>query len=170
MGTEYLDRRLPGCGPFFGSLGSFVDSRALDGSSTEEGGGGELGRAGPVWDVESGLRVRSGVGGVEVMILKGLLDAVARILLLGAGGAFPVKEKSLSADGTVNIGRAIRQFAQNLHVISFVVVVRCCRPVLVFSHYLAGAISLNGRPGMLATTCVGYVNLPAADKRIGQTF
>jgi hypothetical protein len=127
----------------------------LERGTAKEGGGGELGRTGPVWDVEGGLRVRSGVGGVEVMILKGLLDAVTRSLLLGAGGTLPVKEKSLAADGTVNIGRAIRQFAQNLHVISFVVAVRCCRPVLACSHYLAGAISLNGLPGMLATTCVG---------------
>ena len=64
--------------------------RGLDGSSTKEGGGGELGRTGPVWDVEGGLRVRTG-GGVEVMILKGLLDTVARILLQSAGGAFPIK-------------------------------------------------------------------------------
>jgi hypothetical protein len=81
--------------------------------------------------------MRPGVGGVQVMILKGLPDAVARIFLLGAGGTFPVEEKTLAADGAVNIGGAIGQFAQNLHVISFVVVVRCCRPVLALCHYLS---------------------------------
>jgi hypothetical protein len=52
---------------------------------------------------------------VDVLIAEGLLDAVAGGLLLVAGGAFPVEEKALAAEGTVDIGGAIGELAQNLH-------------------------------------------------------
>jgi hypothetical protein len=52
---------------------------------------------------------------VDVLIAEGLLNAVASGLLLVASGALPVKEKALAAKGTVDIGGAIGEFAQNLH-------------------------------------------------------
>jgi hypothetical protein len=42
------------------------------------------------------------------MVLKRLLDAVARILLLGPRRSFPIEEKTLAANGAMNIGRAVR--------------------------------------------------------------
>ena len=60
-----------------------------------------------------------GVVGVEVVIAEGLLDAVACIVLLGAAGAFPVKEESLTADWAMDIRRGIGGFAKDLHVNSF---------------------------------------------------
>jgi len=95
-------------------------SRRLERGTAEEGGGGELRRTGPFGDIEGGFGVRGGFGGIEVMLAKGLLDAVTCVLLLDAAGAFPVKEKSLSADGAMNIRGTVRGFAKDLHMNSFI--------------------------------------------------
>jgi hypothetical protein len=98
---------------------NFENSPALERSSAEESRGGEFWRTGPAWDVKSGFRMGGGLVGVEVVIAQGLLDAVACVVLLGAAGTFPVKEKSLSADGAMNIRGAIGGFAKDLHMNSF---------------------------------------------------
>jgi hypothetical protein len=88
------------------------------------------------------------------MISEGLLDAVARILLLNAARAFPVKEKSLSTDGAMNIRGTIGGFAKDLHLNSLFAVLELLasfRPVVII---YAAAFSQNGQSRILATTCV----------------
>ena len=52
-----------------------------------------------------------GGGVVGVVIAECLLDAVAGVVLLIACGALPVKEKALTAYGTLDIGGVIGQLA-----------------------------------------------------------
>jgi hypothetical protein len=91
----------------------------LDGGASKERGGGEIWRTGPAGNVEASFGVSICACDVEMVIAEGLLDAVARIVLLDAAGTLPIKEKSLSADGTVNISGVIDGFAKCLHTNSF---------------------------------------------------
>jgi hypothetical protein len=84
---------------------------SLEGGSAEEGGSGEFGRAGPAWDVEGRPGMGFGGGIVGVVIAECLLDAVAGVVLLVACRALPIKEKALTANGTLDIGGVIGQLA-----------------------------------------------------------
>ena len=96
--------------PYLKSLDSF-----LDGSASQKRGGGELRGAGPAGDVEGCIGVSTGVVCVDVVIGEGLVDALTSRILLRFGGTFPEKKKTLSANGAVNIGRAVGRLTKDLH-------------------------------------------------------
>jgi hypothetical protein len=52
---------------------------------------------------------------VDMVIAEGLLDALTGGVLLRSGGALPEKKKTLSANGAVNIGRAVGRLTKDLH-------------------------------------------------------
>lgn len=123
----------------------FAGSKGLDGGSSQEGGCGELRGTGPAGDVEGSIGVSIDVVRVDMVIAQSLMDALTGGFLLGLGRALPIKQKSLAADGTVNIGGVIRWFAKDLHSSSFCFVVLGCRPVFGPKVIIyAGEVSQDG--------------------------
>ena len=88
---------------------------SLDGSSAEECGGRELRGAGPAGDIKRGIGMRAGVVAIDVMVREGLVDALTGGILLGSRGTLPKEKKTLSANGAVNIGRAVGRLTKDLH-------------------------------------------------------
>lgn len=89
------------------------------GGSAQEGGGGELGEAGPTGHVEGRLGMLD-EGVLLVVIAERLLDLGEGCLLLCAGGTLPIKAKAFATDGAENVGRIIGKFAKCLHSVFLV--------------------------------------------------